>query len=50
MSKAYTLSLGCPIALCGYRGQSCDTIFYVEKCFYNSSAYKTTKPIVKKWF
>jgi hypothetical protein len=49
--KEYKLSLGCPLSLCVHRGASCETTFYVEKCFYNSSKYQfeTPKPIVKKW-
>lgn len=52
MVKDYKLSLGCPLSLCGYRGTSCETTFYVDKCFYNSNKYKFEKPktITKKWF
>jgi len=48
--KVYSLSLGCHLSLCDKRGKSCETTFYVDKCFYNSNKYKFEKPIVKKWF
>lgn len=48
--KAHILSLGCPLSLCDKRGKSCETTFYVDRCFYNTNKYKTEKPIVKKWF
>jgi len=52
MTKTYILSLGCPLSLCAYRGLSCETTFYVDKCFYNTTKYKfeKSKPITKKWF
>jgi hypothetical protein len=51
MTKTYSLSLGCPSSLCTHRSASCETTFYVERCFYNTNKYKAEKPkqIAKKW-
>ena len=50
--KEYKLDSGCPLSLCTYRVASCETTFYVDKCFYNSNKYKFEKPkqIGKNWF